>query len=149
MNKIQLSLAALALGLTLSAHKCASKDAGADQGIDPMATIAQGKWVLQTLNGKEFQLPEGVDTPYLTLDPTANSVSGFGGCNQLMGPLKVDGRSISFPDLASTKKYCDNSQKVEEAFKTALRATNTYALKGDKLILLDKDKELATLMQVK
>lgn len=148
MTKIHVPLAALALGVMLSANKCADAKGGA-AAADATTALAQGKWALQTLNGKEFQLPEGVEPPSLTLDPKEGGLTGFGGCNRLMGSVKVDGNAISFPNLGSTKMYCENSQKVEDEFKTALRAANGYTLKGDKLTLLDKGKEVATLLHVK
>lgn len=150
MTKTHFTLAALSLGLMLSAHKCSDSKTDSDASASStMASIAQGKWALRTLNGKEFQLPEGIENPYLTLDPGAGTVGGYGGCNRLMGTVKVEGQAISFPGLGSTKMYCENSQKVEDEFKAALGSANTYTLKGDKLTLLDRDKELAMLEHVK
>lgn len=141
MNKLTTALCASALFFFCTAQKC---DKSASGSMDPMATLAGSQWNLISLAGQAIQLPEGVKNPFLRLGQDG-ALSGFGGCNNLMGSMKLDGSSISFPGLGSTKMFCKEAQPTESAFMTALRATNTYRLDGDKLVLLDKDKELAQL----
>jgi heat shock protein HslJ len=45
--------------------------------------------------------------------------------------------------------YCHDTQETESSFLKALNATNTFKLDGDKLVLLDKATELATLIKGK
>ena len=135
-------LVALSLMITLSAGKCD------DKGGNTAADLGNSRWNLQTLNTEQFQMAEGLETPYLQLDPSGKTVSGKAGCNKIHGTLKVEGSGMSFVDLMGTKMACE-AMDVERKFMTALSSTNTYKLEGDKLILLDKSKEVATLMRVK
>ncbi len=144
-----LPLIALALGITLSAEKCNNKNDTGTTTADPKAAIAGAKWSLQTINGKAFQLPEGVENPWLMLDAKASTITGFGGCNQLMGSLKIEGNAISFPGLGGTKMMCVNVQDVENRFMGALRSTSGYKLEGDNLTLNNMGKEMATFRRSK
>lgn len=134
---------ALALAFMLgTAQKC---DQATEGKQEPGAALTDGVWTLTTLDGKAIQLPEGTRAPDLTIDK-GHAVTGFGGCNRFGGQAKVDGTAIAFPGLMRTKMYCAAVQATEDAFMTALGATNTYRISGKTLFLLDKDKELATLV---
>src|SRR5690606_14862297 len=134
MKKLHFTAGVLALGLILSANTCADKSA---------AITAQGKWILVSLNGTEVQMPEGVETPYISVDSTGENVTGFAGCNRMFGTVKTWGDSIAFPGLASTRMYCVETQAVENSFLEALNTTRTYTIKGDQLMLLgDKARTL-------
>ncbi len=137
--KLHLPLAALALGVVLSANTCAEKSTGASAQVP-------GKWVLSTLNGAPVQLPEGAERPYLTIDSLRVNVTGFAGCNRVFGTMKVWGDSIAFPGLAATRMYCQETQQVEDAFLDALNKASTYSVKDERLVLL-AGKEVAVLQR--
>ncbi len=143
MKTIHLSIFASALFFTLTAEKC---DKNPSAAMDPTTALTGTQWNLSSLAGEAIKLPEGVKTPFLLLGKD-NNLSGFGGCNNLMGSMKLEGTSVSFPGLASTKMFCEKAQPTENAFMSALRTTNSYSLDGNKLKLLDKEKELATLIK--
>lgn len=150
MKRTQLTLLGVVLFFSLTSEKC-DKDSGSADATPASEAASKAAmmgthWNLSTLAGQAIQLPEGIENPYLIL-PEGDRLSGFGGCNKLMGSVKLDGSAISFPGVGSTKMYCKESQAVETSFLTALRATNSFTLDGDKLTLLDKSKELATLVK--
>jgi len=144
---------AIALGLllitTLSAHTCNKKTADAVGGEGDMAqqmgSIVDSKWVLQTLKGSPVNAPEGTEAPWIKLAKGAEQLEGFGGCNSLFGGFKVDGDRIQFPNLGSTKKYCEATQATENGFLSALRSADQFNLKGGILTLLKGGAEQATL----
>ena len=141
MRKLHLPLAALALGVVLSANTCSDKDNGkAGVSVD----MIKGKWVLQSIEGNAVKMPEGIEQPYLSIDSTGENLSGYGGCNRIFGALKVSNDSISFPGLAATRMYCEATQKVENSFLEALNGTSTFKLKNDELVLMGS-KEMAVL----
>ncbi len=145
MKHIYVSLVACAIFFTMSAEKCSNTGTTA---MDQKASIIGARWNLETIAGKAFQLPEGIEDPYISIGPDSQ-LNGFGGCNKIMGAVKLDGSSLSFPGLASTKMMCPAASTTESGFMSALRSTNTFKLEGDKLTLLDKGKELATLVKGK
>ena len=84
-------------------------------------------WVLGDLPGQI--LPEARPTIAFSGDGT---VSGFGGCNDFNGTYTVDGSKLTFGPLASTKKACpDAVNTIEQAYLTALQATQTYEITSD------------------
>jgi heat shock protein HslJ len=145
MKFLSLSLTLLTLGLVLSAGTC-SKSSGSAMS----ETITQGRWQLEKLNGAPIQLPEGTEEkPYLEVDSSATRLTGYGGCNRLMGQVKVDGGNISFPGLGGTKRYCEKTMDLERNFMKALGETTAYTLKDDQLTLLNNGTEVATLVHKK
>ena len=145
MKNLHLPIAALALGVLLSANTCSHKGNATDA---PLSVIAGSKWELQTLAGTAVKMPSGVEQPYIELDSTGSRISGFAGCNRMTGGFKLSEDSISFPQLVSTRMYCEATQKEENAFLEALKATRTYRIEDGKLVLLGKD-EVAELRRVK
>ena len=132
---------ALALGLLLSANKCTNKS----PGMADLASMADTKWVLQSLRGAGVDLPDGVETPWIQLDAAASKLSGFGGCNKLFGGLELNGEDLALKDIASTKKFCEGVSPTENALMDALRNTSSFKLDDGMLSLLgDGAKQLAT-----
>lgn len=149
MERSVLLLALSAVLATGTVQKCNTGDAAqttTEQGPATNADLTTGVWMLATLDGKAIQLPEGTRTPELTIGKD-HSVSGFGGCNRFSGQARVEGASIALPGLMRTKMYCAAVQATEDAFMAALGATNAYRIAGNTLFLLDKEKELATLVR--
>lgn len=141
MNTAQKTLAALLLFTTMSAEKC-SKPSSTE------ATLLGNRWNLETLGGKPYHLPDGVEKPYIQVSGDG-ALSGFGGCNRLMGSVKAEGQSVEFPGLGGTKMLCPAVQDVEHAFMDALRKTAHYRIQGDQLTLEGSSGELATLSKGK
>ena len=133
MVNLHFPFAAVALGAILSAGTCNHKG-----GSTEVAGITQGKWVLVKLDGNEVAAVGDDEAPYLAVDSTGTHVSGFGGCNRLMGALEINGDSISFPGLVSTRMYCEETQQLENSFLAALHAVKTYSIKGGELVLYDR-----------
>ncbi|MBL7962417.1 MAG: META domain-containing protein [Flavobacteriales bacterium] len=132
----------LLLPVLLMANKCREAAGGTAN-----ASLLDTKWFIQTLNGKAFELPEGVERPWLQL--AGEQVSGFNGCNQVMGAFKLDAKDgrIGFPDLASTRKYCEPTADLEKGLMSALGKVDSYEMKDGTLRLLSSGKELLTLKQ--
>jgi len=149
MKRTCSTLLAIGLFFTLTSEKCDKANASSSASNPtpaPMASIIGTRWNLATVAGEAIRQPEGKENPYLSVAED-NRLTGFGGCNKLMGTVKLDGNAIAFPGVGSTKMYCKETQAVETSFMNALRATNAFALEGDKLTLLDGSKELATLVK--
>lgn len=152
MERPVLLLALSAALATGTVQKC-NKDNGPSTATTDQATgstveadLTAGAWLLATLDGKPIELPEGVPAPSLNIG-TDGSVSGFGGCNRFSGQAQMKNGKLSLPGLMRTKMFCEAVQPTEEAFMKALGATNAYRIAGNTLILLDKEKELATLVR--
>ncbi|MCL4281410.1 MAG: META domain-containing protein [Flavobacteriales bacterium] len=135
MKKLHIPIAALVLGLMLSSNACSEKTGE--------AANTRGKWVLEQLGGAAVAMPEGREMPYIEIDSTGQNLTGYAGCNRVFGAMRIWGDSIAFPGLASTRMYCEETQKTEDSFLEALNNARTFAIKGDQLVL-SGGKELAT-----
>ena len=149
MKRTYLTLLAVGLFFSLTSEKCDKDGATTSTPAStptPMASVIGTHWNLVSLAGEAIRLPEGTENPYLSVADD-NRLTGFGGCNKLMGSVKLNGSAITFPGVGSTKMYCKETQALETSFLTALRATNSYTLDDEKLTLLDNSTELATLVR--
>lgn len=127
---------ALCLLMVLSANTCKNSAGGAKGPLDT-------KWNLLSLAGKAIELPAGSERPWLQL--SGDNLQGFGGCNQLMGSYKLEGTNLSFGNVGSTKKYCQEVQALESAVMGMLPQVDSFRLEKDLLKLMGGGKELAAL----
>ena len=126
-----------ALAMVLSAHKCKEGD-----GAASAASLMTTKWQLQSLGGKALELTNEAQRPWLQL-ADGEQISGFGGCNKLMGSYKLDGERIGFPQVGSTKMYCEQTSAMEKSFVTALGTVDAYKVEGSALKLMQGSTEVA------
>lgn len=138
--------AVLALAVLFSSNKCADGKGGV---ASEMTSLYGTRWLVTALDGQAIPLAEGAEQPWLQMDPDKRSISGFGGCNSLMGGFEHEGSTIRFPNLGSTKMYCPTSAELEGKVLTALRNTDAFKLDGEVLHLLHAGKEVAALNKAK
>lgn len=75
--------------------------------------------------------------PHFVLNSTTKKVSGFGGCNQLVGNYTLDGDHLSFRQIAGTMMACLEGMEIEKAFLQVLPQVNSWKINGQRLDLLD------------
>ncbi len=99
-----------------------------------------GNYTITTLEEKSVALNLSIQ-----FDSETKKVSGFSGCNQFFGNYKVEGNTISFSPLGSTKMFCqDEKNDIETKLMTALGNVNSYEIEG-KQLLLKNDNQLLIL----
>ena len=80
-----------------------------------------------------------------------NSMTSFGGttdCNTFMGSYIDDGYKMSFTNIASTKKFCEDSQETE--FVNSLQNVKEYKFsKSNELIMVLKDNKGVMIFKLK
>lgn len=109
--------------------------------------VLEGEWTFQTVGGDKLT---GDERPYLYFENATGRFYGSNTCNVLNGSFKAgtDG-SISFTDIISTLRFCDNAP-YETAITKALDSATAYRIENEgtdsQLALLDDDgKTLLTL----
>jgi heat shock protein HslJ len=106
------------------------------------AELVGTEWVATGINNGVGGVESVAATPAVTATfGEDGTVTGNGGCNNFNGTYEVDGTSISFGPIASTKMACDVLEQ-ESAFFAALAASTTYAINGETLELRDADGAL-------
>lgn len=65
-------------------------------------------------------------------------ISGSAACNRLFGTFKLEGSSISFPPIGSTRMACERPvMRQETEFLRALMATRSFAFDKAHLVFRD------------
>ena len=96
----------------------------------------QGEWQLVTM-GTTAVTAEA--QPTLKLNVKEMKVNGSDSCNTFMGSIKTfTDKELVFGDLASTLMLCAEKMEVADAFGMAMQKVRQYQLKGDQLLLTDK-----------
>lgn len=96
----------------------------------------QGEWKLVSM-GEMTITPEA--QPTLKLNISEMKVNGSDSCNTFMGSIEtLTDKELVFGDLASTLMLCAEKMEVADAFGMAMQKVRQYQLKGDQLLLTDK-----------
>ena len=104
-------------------------------------TLAGTKWILQKIEDEKVN----TDRAFITFDIDMKRFGGKGGCNGMGGNLKVEGAKIAMSQIISTKMFCQDTSKVENAFFAKLEEANRYEIKGEMLYLYDDETLLLEL----
>jgi copper homeostasis protein (lipoprotein) len=96
------------------------------------------RWALTRLNEEATRIESNQREPFIVLEPTEHRISGFGGCNRIVGRYEQNGQTIHFTELAMTRMACP-SMKTEDSVQRALTSAATWSIDGAQLKLLDAD----------
>lgn len=123
------------------------------QSAKPVATNTSNsdllynyKWYVSDLEGKPYLYSgKNNEETYLSFSKKdVIKVSGFTGCNRLMGTAELnDKNALKFSPLATTKMACPGSDNMESVFLTALSKVTNYTVINDQLQLKNGDSVLA------
>jgi len=100
-------------------------------------------WNLAELNNEKIQHP-GPQVPHLRFE--AERVSGNDGCNNFFGGYTLDGNSLKFGMLGSTRMACPQIKDLDMEFNKMISATTRYRITGDRLELFENDELLASFL---
>ncbi len=110
-------------------------------------TSILGKWELSHVNSmKAATLVEAypMGVPYLNFVST-NMLNASDGCNTLNGGVKISGNEITFGNMMSTMKACEN---VEDSnFSSKLNGKLKYSISDNKLLLIQDDTVVMTFVR--
>ena len=103
------------------------------------------QWNLIALNGVKLkEATQDSEVINITLDTDKKTVSGFSGCNRLMGVIELNTDKLIFKHPASTMMACDqDSMNDERNFIQQLVKVNRYQINGDQLILFKGKQVIA------
>jgi len=105
-------------------------------------------WTLYSLSGTPVNQQDTLKKqPALQFDLVNNHVSGNTGCNQLGGNAAVEGDSLSFGQLITTKMACAGVMELESQFLDALDRVNRYDFSNEDLLLLQDEDTLMVLQR--
>jgi heat shock protein HslJ len=102
-------------------------------------------WSLVELGGRPARAAGDNGTPTLRLDAAQTRASGNTGCNSFGGGYELNGESLRFGALASTRRACVDEalNRQEAAFLRVLADTRTWRITGGTLVLRGDAGEVA------
>jgi heat shock protein HslJ len=93
-------------------------------------------WELESLAGDAL-----IPITKITIEYTADQVSGSAGCNTYGGTYEISGDNLTVIDLYATEMGCLEPAGIleqESAYLDALRNATTYEVNGGRLVILDE-----------
>ena len=108
--------------------------------------ILDKEWVVVKIE-KEKITTEAEKVPWIKL--SEGRISGFSGCNRLMGSYSLEGKMLTFSQLGGTKMFCFDTQELEDRFMKTVAKTNFWKYKRGKLCLFDKNKTVIMIFKMK
>jgi heat shock protein HslJ len=101
-----------------------------------LSSSPMGSWSVIAL-GDTALIPENFEDelPGIVLSPDEGIVSGFDGCNRFNGTISVEGNQIRFSELASTRRYCQNMEVIDQIMAAFSGKTVDYEIIGNELLL--------------
>jgi len=102
-----------------------------------VGTLLDMYWKLTRLDGQPVVVSPQQREPHLVLHGQQRRLAGSGGCNRLMGTFTLQGDTLRFFDLGTTRKTCPTGMEQEQRFLTALAAVVAWEMEGVHLELRD------------
>ena len=101
---------------------------------DPQLSLYDSKWLLQKVQTEKGL--EKVNTKaFLQFDKEKGSAGGNGSCNRFGGNAVIEGNTIKFSNIFSTKMYCEAVQQTENSFLMHLGNADRFEIR-DKILSL-------------
>lgn len=111
-------------------------------------SILDKTWKIKLVNSESIQGDE--KDFYLKLISNSNQLEAKAGCNQIFGEFEIKDNMISFSKIGSTKMYCFDTMKFEDALLSVLSDNRKVVIVDKtKFILLNDDVVLAEFELVK
>ena len=130
----------LAFGVLLSLGCGAQRTTDATQ-MNP-TPLENVQWTLLQLDGEAVKSgARGALT--LSLGSKDRRLSGFAGCNRMIGGYELDGEAVKFTGMATTRMACIDLTP-EEPLLRALAATTRWRVTGNTLELSDASGTVRT-----
>ena len=104
----------------------------------PDASLANTYWKIFEVSGQPIAVAQQMREPQLVLNGQDGRFAGSGGVNRLMGSYIVDGKGLTFSQVASTMMAgAPEAMRQEQAIVAALGAVRGFSITGDQLTLVD------------
>ena len=128
----------LAAAIALAAGCAATSDgARPDTGLTPTYSLTNTYWKLTQLDGARVAMVPGQEREVRITLSDDGKVTGFTGCNRVMGGYTLAGTALRFTQLAGTRMACPPPlMQLESAVLANLNSVTGYRLEGEELILL-------------
>ncbi|RCL00606.1 MAG: Heat shock protein [Candidatus Tokpelaia sp. JSC188] len=112
-----------------------SKDLKHLSSQDNRPSLENTYWKLVRLKGQKAIVTENQSEPHLILHADQHSVSGSGGCNNVIGSYILDGERLKFTPMAGTMMACQSGMNQEHSILITLPTVTRWQIEGKRLRL--------------
>lgn len=138
----KLSLVLFSFVLLTACQEKTSQSTEKKEAQEGAEALTGSTWGLKELNGEKYSSPSDGEGVHVMLTDDGSKVSGYAGCNQLMGSFKLSSdNGLDFGDVATTRRSCPDQNQNEQHFLKALKSTESYRISDQGLKLLDADSK--------
>ena len=106
--------------------------------------LASAQWSLKYLKYQDVQFGMEDIAPTLGFN-TEGKVNGNAGCNDYFGSFTINGRTIDLGEVGSTRKMCEDSMELEQAFLGFLNSEMRAIFNEGNLVLYGENGNKAIL----
>lgn len=140
MNPKSLFIALFTSAIILSCEPTLNKNTATSSTANLPKTdfsITNKTWKITLINSEV--ITGEVTNFYLILNTSTNTFESKAGCNQITGEFKISNQLISFSKIVSTKMYCIDNMKIEEAFLSILSNPSKFKIIDSSKLVLFSD----------
>jgi putative lipoprotein len=123
---------------TMVLRRVSGSSAQADSGS---AALRKTYWKLVRIGERSITPADQQQEAHLVFQEDGR-VTGSGGCNRLSGGYTLDGNSLSFTGVASTRMACMRGMETESSFLAALEHVQSWKISNGQLELVDEDGKM-------
>lgn len=86
----------------------------------------------------------------IQIDPTKNSIAGYGGCNRFFGEAIWNSKKnkVTIRNLANTKMHCENTSKTEDKLIALLSGKNFRVVYKNEQIIFQLKRKAVLIFQI-
>lgn len=135
-----LQYAFLILSIFAMSCKAAKKGSYAPKGA---SRLTDTYWRLSEMNGKPVVTPSDAREVHIRLAEKKQRLTGFAGCNSIMGTYKIGKHGVIKFQAGSTMMFCEDRMETEKYLMAALTNANKYVINERHLLLYNDSRLLA------
>ena len=107
-------------------------------------SLGSHAWKLASFEGHSLAGVPNDRLPYLQFDMETHALSGYSGCNRIVGSFTVQGSQLHLSPLGMTMMACTETALPEHTFMADIQTIDSYAIENGKLKLLHDGTLVAT-----
>jgi len=132
-------IAHLVVGVALLLGACAHEVTPTVPAAPAITTagLLDTYWRLSELDGQQVVTPADAREMHIVLGSANQRVSGFSGCNRLMGGYVLSGDTLKFDQVAGTMMACAPDMDLEKRFLALFPQVARWEISGETLRWLD------------
>ena len=111
-------------------------------------SLGSHAWKLASFEGHDLAGVPNDRLPYLQFDMETHALSGYSGCNRIVGSFTVQGSQLHLSPLGMTMMACTETTLPEHTFMDGIQTVNSYAIESGKLKLLHDGTPIATFTEM-